>query len=106
MYFERVAASWTLLRSIKHCFNASILASEAPVAHALLQYIRRQLEPQDWAPLLRVLNMIKASVPADASPGEVFSVIEEALRAHYATMPVTPAVELAAGQPIKSAPGL
>jgi len=36
--------------------------------------------------MLRVLDLIKANVPADAnaSPSEVFGVIEEALRARYA----------------------
>jgi hypothetical protein len=45
------------------------------------------LDANDWAVVLRVLDLIKAYVPADANagPGEVFGVIEEALRAHYAT---------------------
>jgi hypothetical protein len=44
------------------------------------------LEPQDWALLMRVLDLIKQHVPADANadPGEVFGIIEQALRAHYA----------------------
>jgi hypothetical protein len=44
------------------------------------------LSADDWALMLRVLDMIKACVPADAGapPSEVFGVIETALRAHYA----------------------
>jgi hypothetical protein len=44
------------------------------------------LEPDDWALMRRVLDLIKATVPADsnAGPAEVFEVIESALRAHYA----------------------
>jgi hypothetical protein len=44
------------------------------------------LDADDWALVLRVLDLIKANVPADvnANPSEVFAVIEEALRAHYA----------------------
>jgi len=44
------------------------------------------LEPDDWALMRRVLDLIKANVPTDsnAGPGEVFDVIENALRAHYA----------------------
>jgi hypothetical protein len=40
---------------------------------------------EDWATLTRLLDMIKACVPADAGPAEVFNVIEDALRSHYAT---------------------
>jgi hypothetical protein len=44
------------------------------------------LSVEDWATLTRLLDMIKACVPdGGASPGEVFNVIEEALRSHYAT---------------------
>lgn len=44
------------------------------------------LDPSDWAVMLRVLDIIKASAPqgADAKPGEIFETIEEALRAHFA----------------------
>jgi hypothetical protein len=34
--------------------------------------------------MVRVLDLIKANAPADAGPGEVVGVIEEALRARYA----------------------
>jgi hypothetical protein len=49
------------------------------------------LDAEDWALVVRVLDLIKAAVPADAgaSPGEVFGVIEAALRAHYAKPVVT-----------------
>jgi hypothetical protein len=42
------------------------------------------LSAEDWSTLVRVLDLIKACAPADASPGEVFEIIEGALRAHYA----------------------
>jgi hypothetical protein len=44
------------------------------------------LDAAEWELMLRVLDLIKANVPADAnaSPSEVFGVIEEALRARYA----------------------
>ena len=42
------------------------------------------LEPDDWALMRRVLDLIKANVDSNAGPGEVFDVIETALRAHYA----------------------
>jgi hypothetical protein len=44
------------------------------------------LDAEDWALVVRVLDLIKANVPSDANatPGEVFGVIEAALRAHYA----------------------
>jgi hypothetical protein len=52
------------------------------------------LSVEDWATVVRVLDLIKASVPTDANaaPGEVFGVIEQALRARYAK-PVTDARE-------------
>jgi hypothetical protein len=42
------------------------------------------LDPQDWALLVRVLDLVKACAPEGASPSELFTTIEEALRAHYA----------------------
>jgi hypothetical protein len=44
------------------------------------------IEADDWALMRQVLELIKSSVPADsgAGPREVFSVIETALRQHYA----------------------
>jgi hypothetical protein len=44
------------------------------------------LEPEDWAALRRVLDLIRAATPpgVEASPQEVFAVIEDALRAHFA----------------------
>jgi hypothetical protein len=44
------------------------------------------LDPDDWALMRQVLELIKANVPTDsnAGPAEVFQVIEEALRARYA----------------------
>lgn len=43
------------------------------------------LQPDEWATLRRVLDVIAASVPAGAEPGAVFATIEDALRAEYAT---------------------
>jgi hypothetical protein len=43
------------------------------------------LSVEDWATLTRLLDMLKACVPAGAGPSEVFNVIEDALRSHYAT---------------------
>ena len=44
------------------------------------------LSVEDWAIVVRVLDLIRSVVPPDAnaSPGEVFAVIEDALRARYA----------------------
>jgi hypothetical protein len=42
------------------------------------------LDPADWALMLRVLDLVKQYADPDAGPGEVFGVIEQALRAHYA----------------------
>ena len=42
------------------------------------------LEPDEWATLKRVLDIIQTSVPAGAEPGQVFETIEHALRAEYA----------------------
>ena len=43
------------------------------------------LEPDDWAVLMRVLDMIKSTIPpgSNSPPAEVFGVIETALRAHF-----------------------
>ena len=50
------------------------------------QRIPGGLDPQDWALMLRVLDLVKQNVPleANAGPQEVFSVIEDALRIHFA----------------------
>jgi hypothetical protein len=42
------------------------------------------LDLADWALMLRVLDLVKQYADPDAGPGEVFGVIEQALRAHYA----------------------
>ena len=42
------------------------------------------LDPDDWSLMRRVLDLIKANADSNAGPGEVFSVIENALREHYA----------------------
>jgi hypothetical protein len=74
-----------------------IMAKEHPDRFALLAYstlpknVMLSLEQhapgglsiEDWALLVRVLDIIKAA-QIDAGPGEVFAVIETALRGHYA----------------------
>ena len=42
------------------------------------------LEPDEWATLRRVLDIIQASVPEGAEPTQVFETIENALRSEYA----------------------
>ena len=42
------------------------------------------LEPDDWATLRRVLDIIQANAPAGIEPGQIFETIETALRAEYA----------------------
>jgi hypothetical protein len=42
------------------------------------------LEPEAWATLRRVLDIIQASAPEGAEPAAVFETIETALRAEYA----------------------
>ena len=47
------------------------------------------LEPNEWAALRRVLDIIQACAPEGAEPSHVFETIETALRAEYAK-PVEP----------------
>lgn len=42
------------------------------------------LEPDEWAALRRVLDIIQACAPEGAEPAQVFETIETALRAEYA----------------------
>jgi hypothetical protein len=42
------------------------------------------LEPDEWATLRRVLDIIQASVPDGTEPAQVFETIETALRSEYA----------------------
>jgi hypothetical protein len=42
------------------------------------------LDPDQWAALRRVLDLIQASVPDGTEPAQVFETIENALRAEYA----------------------
>jgi hypothetical protein len=44
------------------------------------------LEPEAWATLRRILDIIQASAPAGTDPAEIFQTIEDALRAKHATM--------------------
>ena len=48
------------------------------------------LSAEDFAVLRRVLDLIRANADPNASPGEVFTVIEEALRVRYAKEIVEP----------------
>ena len=42
------------------------------------------LEPDEWATLRRVLDIIQTAAPEGAEPAKVFETIETALRAEYA----------------------
>jgi hypothetical protein len=50
------------------------------------QRIPSELEPESWALMLRVLDIVKKVMPEGAitGPDEVFGVIETAPRAHFA----------------------
>jgi hypothetical protein len=48
------------------------------------------LEPDDWALMRQVLDLIKEHANRDAGPTEVFEIIAQALRAHFAK-PIEPA---------------
>ena len=48
------------------------------------QSVPGNLEPEAWATLRRVLDIIQACAPAGAEPAAVFETIETALRAEYA----------------------
>jgi hypothetical protein len=42
------------------------------------------LGAEDWQLMLRMLDIVKRSVPVETTPGEVFGVSEQALRSPYA----------------------
>jgi Family of unknown function (DUF5681) len=44
------------------------------------------LEPDEWATLRRVLDVIEQCAPAGSDPSKVFETIEQALRAEHATL--------------------
>jgi len=48
------------------------------------QTIPGGLDPADWGLLPRVLDLIKSVAPVEVMPSEVFGLIENALRAHFA----------------------
>jgi hypothetical protein len=48
------------------------------------QSVPGNLEPEAWATLRRMLDIIQACAPAGAEPAAVFETIETALRAEYA----------------------
>jgi hypothetical protein len=48
------------------------------------QRVPGNLEPEAWAALRRVLDIVERCAPSDAQPTEVFEAIEQSLRAHYA----------------------
>ena len=93
---DNLAAAWQefgpgvlkhLARTDQAAF-AKIAVSVLPkdVLVSVQERIPGGLDPQDWALMLRVLDLIKQNVPIDANAGpqEVFGVIEEALRIHFA----------------------
>jgi hypothetical protein len=61
---------------------ASILPKDVLVN--VQQSVPGNLEPEAWATLRRVLDIIQACAPAGAEPAAVFETIETALRAEYA----------------------
>ena len=93
---ENLAASWKqygpnvldYLAKTDQVAYAKLAVSILPkdVLVSVQERIPGGLDPQDWALMLRVLDTIKQNVPleANAGPHEVFSVIEEALRIHFA----------------------
>jgi hypothetical protein len=48
------------------------------------------LEPDDWAHLRRILDIVQATAPDGVAPSQVFETIESALRAEFAK-PIEPA---------------
>src|SRR5262249_9548186 len=93
---ENLAASWKqygpnvldYLAKTDQVAYAKLAVSILPrdVLVQVDQRIPGGLDPQDWALMLRVLDLVKQNVPleANAGPQEVFSVIEDALRIHFA----------------------
>jgi len=93
---ENLAASWKqygpnvldYLAKTDQVAYAKLAVSILPkdILVSVQERIPGGLDPQDWALMLRVLDTIKANVPleANAGPAEVFGVIEEALRIHFA----------------------
>jgi hypothetical protein len=61
---------------------ASILPRDVLVS--VQQQTPGNLEPEAWATLRRILDIIQSSAPAGVEPGAVFETIETALRAEYA----------------------
>jgi hypothetical protein len=68
-------------------------ASLAKIAYGLLprdifvtvqDRLPGNLEPDEWATLRRILDIIEASAPEGSQPAEIFETIENALRAEYA----------------------
>jgi hypothetical protein len=53
---------------------------------SLQQQTPGNLEPDEWATLRRVLDIIQATTPDGAEPAKVFETIETALRAEYAML--------------------
>ena len=60
------------------------VAARGVVHHGGFQRIPGNLEPDEWATLRRVLDIIQQCAPAGSDPSKVFETIEFALRADYA----------------------
>jgi hypothetical protein len=60
---------------------ANLLPKE--VALSVQQATPGNLNPDQWAQVVKVLNLIEAYAPAGADPGEIFATIERALVAAY-----------------------
>lgn len=85
---EHGPASLALLRKKDLSTYWRVVASVAPKELGIMfeQRMPGNLEPDDWAALRRVLDIIKASAPAGVPPGQIFETIENALRAEHATL--------------------
>lgn len=53
------------------------------------------LDPDDWHVMLSILDTIRRSAPSDAraQPDEVFAVIEDALRSHFAKPVISESID-------------
>jgi len=68
---------------------ASLLPRETLVS--VQQVVPGNLRSDEWAQVMKVLNLIEAYAPAGADPGEIFETIERALVAAYEHAPILPA---------------
>jgi len=79
----RVMRARDVTRFVQLCY--SILPRDVLIAveHRTLP---GNLDPEDWHLMKQIIDTIKAAIPpgTNSAPNEIFGVIEEALRAHFA----------------------